>query len=124
MDSASETVLILQVRYGKTLIISNRRKDIGVGSLWYKESGGTSAEYSGNDVSPLVAPGRTDESATDIVYRRRNRYDVAVDVESAVSLRFPYCDATFLAMLTRLQPDVLLFTCQSYRGGESAVAQW
>ena len=49
---------------------------------------------------------------------------IVADVVSAVSLRFTHLDATCLAMLARLQPDVLVFArCQSCRGGESADAQ-
>ena len=46
-------------------MISIRRKDSGVGSVWYKQSDATSVGCPGNDVSPMAAPERTDESTTD-----------------------------------------------------------
>lgn len=118
----SETVFILQLRRGKTVMISIRRNDSGVGSASYKGSGGNFAGYPGNDASSMTAPGRRVPTTTYAM--KIDTVVVVVYVGHAVSLRFPHTDPTCLAMLTRLQPDVLIFArCQSYCGGESADAQ-
>ncbi len=68
---------------------------------------------------PVVTLGRTDGLEIDIMGTHFSRCSVVLDVKLAVSVRFLYHDTTYMAVLTRLQLDVLMFACLQSNGPQA-----
>jgi hypothetical protein len=104
---------------GQMLVISIRRKERVVGRVVYGEACGFSAGDPTSNMFPVVTLGRTDRLEIDIMNAHFSRCSVVLDVKPALRVRLLYHDTTCMAVLIRLQLDVLMFACLQSNGPQA-----